>query len=331
MVNRLVELPPALNERPFTVREGRSRGLSRTALDHPRFDRLYHGARAPAQKAWPVASEFERRVLAFAPLLREGEVFGYETALRWYGCPIRMRPYPIEAETPVDRLHMVDPVHVVVPWPRNARRAAGVIGHKTKLEFTPWVTRDGVRLAPPLVALAQAAETLPVPELVVAADHLARARSGLPHLGLDEARAEAAKLCSPGVAKLRRGLELSRESAQSREETLLRLLLEAFGLARYFSRHVELRDTEGVIGRFRFVSERHSVIIELGRERHLSSRDSHLQYVRGLERARNAGYRLVRVHTEELHAKQAALAASIAAALGRPCMTVPRFPELLVS
>lgn len=320
---------------PCSTAEALRAGVSRRALEHARFEAVHRGMRWSAGgivRAGLAATPqgegaFEdeawmKRVIACVPLLRPGEAISHSTALRLHGCPITD-----------DGL-----VHLTIPAPNRGRRLSTVRGHTWPTEFTripldaletmPWLPPGGRLPAIPTVepaqALLQSAGLLPLVELVVAADAIVgqRRSSNGTVWSLstrDELSSAAADYTGRGARRLRRALDFSRVGAESRMETLLRLLLEAYGLAGNFELQHEVRDGTGFIGRFDLVCVEWRVILEYDGEQHRTSRTQYLRDIRRLDRARDAGWTVIRAHSIDLFEAGARgrLIARLAQKLGR--------------
>lgn len=88
-------------------------------------------------------------------------------------------------------------------------------------------------------------------------------------------------------------------------ETLLRLLLEAYGLAGHFSLQGEIRDDAGFVGRFDLVCVERRLILEYDGEQHRTDRAQYRRDIRRLDRVREAGWTVIRVHSDDLFGSDA--------------------------
>lgn len=301
------ELPASLAE-VFSVSEALSLGVSRRQLERRGLVRTFHGLRARdehGQISGPAA---------YAPRLREGECYSHTTALLLLGCPI------VAAEQ----------IHVCVCGPFDRARTRGIVGHRTITPFVRHIAPGGLPVVPPLLALQQSAGILPLIESVVALDHLVLAgTSRRPQLDMQDAVVAIAQLQGRGSQQLRRALRFTRMGAESRMETLTRLLLAAYGLDRNFVLQQEIFDRIGFIGRFDFVDEGRRMIIEYDGEQHRLDRRQYLKDEVRLERVRAAGYRVIRLHREDVLRHPHRTAARIAEIMGTPLRLV-RGGEALV-
>ncbi|MFD5600319.1 DUF559 domain-containing protein [Leucobacter sp. NPDC058333] len=194
-----------------------------------------------------------------------------------------------------------------------------MVGHATRYAWEPIADSRGLPVAPPHFALIQAAERLPLRELVVAIDHLVLPRRGLVGCTPDsfsEAWQHLGGRGLVGIGTARRALALARTGAESRMETLLRLILEAYGLAKYFQLQCEIYDEEGFIGRFDLVCEELKLIVEYDGEQHRTDQRQYLRDLRRLDRARAEGYLVMRFHAGEVLRGHRQIAERVAHALG---------------
>ena len=287
-------LPPELGT-TFTVSDALRRGVTRRQLDRSGLVRVFHGVRARE------GTEVDSPSRAFVPRLRAGECFSHVTALTLMGCPVRSD----------------ESIHVCTVPPHTRNRTRGVIGHRHTAGFIPQITSDGLPVVPPLLALQQSASLLELKELIVAVDHLLLAGPyRLPVLCVEEIGAAIERSSARGVRQLRRALELARVGAESRMETLTRLLLAAYGLDTYFVLQREIFDRIGFIGRFDLVDEDRKLIIEYDGEQYRLDRVQYLKDDERLERARAAGYRVIRLRFEDVVRYPSRTAARIATHMG---------------
>lgn len=309
-------LPDTLAQRPIAVSEGPSLGLSPDILRHPRLLAPFFGVRALPVAGEPRNTPADRargRALAYVPRLRANELFSHATALVLLGCPIALPAEP----------------HVSILRPARLARARGAVGHTHSAAIAPWRHQpSGAPVAPPALALTQAAAVLPFRELVVAADHLIRPRrehNGTSVVALGELEAAAATAKTRGIRRLRTALSLARAGAESRMETLLRLVLIGHGLPE-LPLQVEIHDARGKwIGRFDMADLVRKLIVEYDGEQHRTSDRQYARDANRLERARDAGYQVLRFrHTDVLQTPRAT-ARRVAHALGLP-VALPEEP-----
>ncbi len=193
------------------LRSGRARdlGISASRLRHDDVDRPFTGVVGFGLDLSTVAE----RCGAYAPLLIEGQAFSRQTALALWGAPL-----------PSDD----DVLHLSVRFPRTPPRGIGVRGHSLRRIET--CALRGLPVSRPAFAWCQAAASLRRDDLVAAGDALLTG----PRIGgarqpgvvaIDELEATAERLRgSPGSARVAWALPRLRAGADSRPESLLRLL-----------------------------------------------------------------------------------------------------------
>ena len=307
-------LPAPARTRPFLAAEAAALGITRQVLRHPRFATPFNGIRVLSAQLTSAAypSEAARNsALHYRPRLRVNEMFSHSTALLLHGCPIRTSAAP----------------HVSILRPGNKTSVRGAQGHTHLSPIAPWRHHpSGAPIAPPALALTQAAAGLPFRELVVAADHLIRPRrehGGIPIAALAELKAAAATAQTRGVRKLRTALSVARAGAESRMETLLRLVLVGHGLPA-LPLQVEIHDARGAwIGRFDMADLVRKLIVEYDGEQHRTSDRQYARDASRLERARDAGYRVLRFRHADVLQSPRDTARRVADALGMPLALPP--------
>ena len=319
MAPRRIALPEDVPE-VFLRAAGVQAGLSAWVLRSPRFTRPFHGVRAlaPAVATEPsvgTAAHLET-ARSYLPRLRDSEAFSHQSALLLHGCPIRS-----------DR-----DLHVSVLAPRNASRARGVVGHQHATPFETVLVDRRLPVAAPAPALRQAAPGLALAELVVAIDHLLGPRTHpgdrRPALRLDDLRCCAAEAGLRGRRRLEAAFGLARVGAESRMETLLRLILVAFGLFQGFELQVTVHDDRGWIGRFDLVHRARRLIVEYDGEQHRTDAAQYAKDERRVSRAWQAGYHVLRFRYPDVVLDPPGVARAVGRALGAPVPDRPQ-PGLL--
>lgn len=298
MARHLTPTPHALEGRAFSAGEGLAAGLSPKVLRHSRFHSVHWGARTTA--SLPSDTAFLRQrshaaALEYLPLIRraQGEAFSHTTALLMYGAPIRC----------------ASNLHVAIPKPSRVAQRRNVQGHTAMAEFTPWVfdaEAGTLPVVPPDLALFQAASLLSFRELVVAADHLIVNRRNVMLAEHEQLIEQAAFASVRSIRRLRAALEVARVGAESRMETILHFELARMGLDT-LELQADVYDQHGNwIGRFDGVDRRGRRIMEYDGEQHRIDRGQYLKDLERLDRAREAGYRILRLHKEDFSQEQLA-------------------------
>lgn len=177
---------------------------------HPDPLRPFHGVRVAI-----APSNVRSLCHAYLPLLPEGAFFSHQTAAELLGVPL-----------PADVTDGA--LHVSVSFPRTPPRGRGVIGHS--LGVLSGESVDGLPVCSPELVWCQLSTVLGALDLVAAGDHLvgARSRDAQTDVG---ALSDAVDQCSgtKGARARAWALPRIRVGADSRPETLLRLLLEELG------------------------------------------------------------------------------------------------------
>lgn len=321
---QLERLADLFGTRPFSTAEAIELGFTPGGLRHPRLHGPSRGVRTLAH---PGSTHVEAALHA-VPALRPGDRVSHVTALLLLGYPI----------------HIPDasPVDVESELARGAMRRRGIRGHRYRVEHRGILLgAPGGAVVPvvsPLRALRQAAQVLPFPELVVACDHFLRP-SAVPAVPLEPLPGEprtvgskdalqlaAARATGPGARRFRIACELARLGSESRMETLSRLRAEAAGL-RDLELQVQIRDSGGRwLGRVDMADSASRSAFEYDGEQHRLNRTQYLKDIRRLERIRAAGWRVLRIHWEDLAADGNAIGLEMLKLTGRPA--VPHRPEV---
>lgn len=281
----------AFANRPFLVRDAVRLGYGRDIFFHPRWHRPFPGVRS----ALPLADTLCGRALQYLPRLRTGERFSHATALALLGCPIRV---PVGA-----------PVDVSRPRRTGHSACAGVVGHRhgeSSQEY-PAIHPDAeewIPVVPPLEAVLQVAPLLPFPELVIALDFLLlhdpkRFDSQL-RVSPQQLQRFAATATGRGVVRFREAAALARIGAESRMETLMRLAHVRAG-GPELRLQAELEDASGDwIGRFDAADDATRSLFEFDGEQHFTSRRQRRRDPRKHQAARDTGWRITVLYSEDL-------------------------------
>jgi hypothetical protein len=175
----------------------------------------------------------------------------------------------------------------------------------------------------PALAFLECAAVFDFPDLVAIGDHLVLDPRVLdpndirPYLTLAELRAELAWRTGRGIRLARAAAALVREGAESRRETLLRLLIREAGLPEPTC-GVLVHDARGrEIGWFDLVWREQRVIAEYDGDQHRTSTYQYDRDIRRFDRATEAGYRVIRVRARGLGPDRAETVDRIRRALAR--------------
>lgn len=302
---RLVPLPPSLAGRAFRVADGREAGLTLGRLRSGDLAAPFHGVRVAATRDLALVE----RCQAYATRMRPGQFFSHLTAARLWGAPLPTAFGPDE------------PLHVSSCAPQRPPHTRGVIGHDLPAGRARPTSRYGLPVATPADAWLQLAGLLPPAELVVVGDHLVldpylfdpvdpRPYASIDALAeaLEAFRGRGKRAAVAAVARVRAG-------AESRPETLLRLLLVDAGLPEPQLNLVLTDPTGRFLGRVDMVYPEWRVVVEYDGDQH---RTSSRQYDRDLSRLdaiRRAGWNVIRVRKFGLFERPDLTVAEVRAAL----------------
>ncbi|QHC68406.1 hypothetical protein GSU68_04670 [Rathayibacter sp. VKM Ac-2759] len=243
----------------------------------------FSGVRAPRGAASSVVD----RARALATVLPEAAVFSHLTAARIW-------PLPLPAEA------AGEPVHVAVRHPERAPRRRGVTGHALRDPEIRAVRRHGLRATDGASLFCHLALSLRFEDLVAVGDALVQVpvhgdgSDPRPWVSIDILRRRVEHYSGPGCRAARRALAAVRVGAESRRETLLRLVLLGAGLPEP-ELNIEVVDEEGVIGRVDLLFRDWAVVAEYEGDHHRTDREQWDRDILRYERLVAAGYAVVRI------------------------------------
>lgn len=204
-------LPSALSGTSFTSAHARRAGVSASRLRARDLQHPFHGVHASRPPSDVIA-----RCLAYLRVMPDYAFFSHQTAAALLGVPLP----PGIAD---------DHLHVSVSFPRTPPRGRGIIGHSLG-SVEGFVVGD-LPISEPAHVWCQLSGVLERDDLVAAGDFLVGARTRSPLVTDDDLAALAADLHRTKGARSRTwALQRIRFGADSRPESLLRLLLESLGL-----------------------------------------------------------------------------------------------------
>ncbi|MWV49165.1 hypothetical protein GRS96_07720 [Rathayibacter sp. VKM Ac-2803] len=242
----------------------------------------FRGVRVPRGEAVTV----EQRARAYATVMQRSVFCGITAARLW--------PLDLPAEHPEESLH------VAVRPPAHAPRGRGITGHSIADPELRGVRRGGLLLADGASLFVQLASVLSLDDLVAVGDALVltpvhpRGGDTRPWVPLREMRRRVERYEGRGARAARRALDLVREGAESRRETLLRLVLSTAGLPEP-ELNREVFDAEGLIGRIDLLFPRWKVAVEYEGDHHRTDRAQWDRDLVRYERLAAAGWTPVRI------------------------------------
>lgn len=280
-------LPPVVS-----CADARAAGLSPRALRHERFAAPHHGVRVLEQHSAGELFPEElmvRRAAEYAPLLRteRGEAFSHTTALLLLDAPI----------------HTAAHTHVTIPTPHGPARGRNVRGHSSRVGSKIYRIKKGSSILPvvaPAIALLKSVELLSFRELVVGVDAMLRTSHRRAPFATPEDLSGFAKNNSEhGIERLRAALCVARVGADSRMESLMHFEMARLGIDT-LELQANLENASGRwIGRFDALDRSKRRILEYDGDQHRTDRRQYLRDIERLERARSAGYEVLRLQRED--------------------------------
>jgi very-short-patch-repair endonuclease len=261
-------IPSALTAGPFNLEEARRHGLTKDHLLGASWRRLgggFYALRAIADDPIVVVAATSRRLPATA-------IFSGRTAAWLHGLD----------------LPPCKPVEVTLPLDSHTSRLAGIAVRRSHVNASERVTRRGYPTTSVVRTLADVGRRRPLVEAVAALDMAL-------HMRLLKSAPLHSWACAhpryPGIARLRRAIELAEPATESVMETRLRLLLVMGRLPRPLAQ-VRLYDEAGdFLGRPDFYYPLHRLAIEYDGAHH---RENLTGDNRRQNRLIDAGYRLLR-------------------------------------
>ncbi len=290
---RLVPLPPALRDAPFTVDAGRAAGLSDDRMLGPDLESPFYSVRwrrGAAEPAHPLCVAYRTKMLP-------GQFFSHTTAALIWGVPL-----PGRLGTP----QSTDVVHVATLAPLRPPKGRGVIGHRFTSSEVRVRNRFDFAVADAASTWCQLAEMLGHDDLVAAGDHLVltpeiqNPGDIRPYVSLADLTDRVAGLSGRGVRSARRAILSVRMGAESRPETLVRLALIRAGLPEP-ELNIEIRSADGsFIGRCDLVYRRWRVIVEYDGDQHRTDTAQYEKDIGRIDRLIAAGWIVVRIRMRGL-------------------------------
>lgn len=293
---RRIHLPPHQFTDAFAVADALNGGLAEGRLRGADLERPFHGVRRLPLESTD-RSEFEvfvERCRDFSPLLRDDRFFSHTTAARLWDAPL-----------PVQTLASDFP-HVSVMTPRQPPRGRGVRGHELFDENTTVTVRRDLPVTDAATTWLNCAGLLPIEELVALGDHLILAPHVVdpadirPWVSRDELALRLQRFRGKGKSRATRALAMVRQGAESRPETLLRLLLVRSGLPEPEVNR-DVHDSTGrFIGRADLLYPKWRTIVEYDGEQHRTSSTQYARDVVRVEQFHAAKWNRVGVRKDDL-------------------------------
>jgi very-short-patch-repair endonuclease len=286
-------MPDSLRQPLFSVQEGLGAGATPRQLRNRRLERTVWGVRG----AQP-ARDLEERCALFAARLGPSAFFCHRTAAALHDIPL-----------PPSRSELID---VALAWPERAPHAQGLRGHSLAVASTELAPLGRVRVTTVVRTWFDLGKILAIPDLVAAGDRIIAARTPLATPTDLQAMVDAHP-GERGVRKLAAALPLLSDRSESPQESRLRALLAAAGLAAP-SVNQEIRDRHGAfLARGDLVWERERLVLEYQGDYH-RDREQWRRDMTRRGRLEAAGWRVLEVNADDL-ADPAVLTARVATLL----------------
>lgn len=298
-----IPLPPEFTEAPFTVAAGLRAGLGEDRMRGRDLSRPFHGVRTLGTEPESLLARCE----AYAPLLRPDQFFSHVTAARLWALPLPRRFEPREG------------LHVSTPEPNRAPRGKGIVGHQA-MAATPIDVRLGLPVSGAAATWLALSGVLGLDDLVAVGDALILdpvvAESGRPFATRQQLTEGTAAFTGRGARAAASALPLLRQGAESRPETLLRLLLGRAGLPEP-SINTAVRDESGrFLGRADLQYPDWRTIVEYDGDEHRVDDGQYEKDITRIEDFVHAGQRVVRVRKHGLFVTPDATVSRVRRTLG---------------
>lgn len=303
---------------PFTVAQGRARGLSTQRMRAADLSRPLRGVRRAAGDSsgeageWfdEAADDLADRCAAVALILTDGAFFCHLTAARLWPLPL-----------PPFAMTIGQPVHVGNRPPCHPPRRAGVIGHQISDPRAAFVVRNGHRLLDGGSLFCQLSTVLSRDDLAAVGDSLVltprvqAAADERPWVTLAQLQDRVEVFRGRGKTRAAEALDLLRPGAESRPESLLRLAIVRDGMPEP-ELNGEVVDEDGVrIGWVDLLYRAYRTIVEYDGDQHRVDTSQYDKDVHRLEALSTVGWRVVRVTKRDLFGDRTACLARIRRAL----------------
>ena len=267
------ELPPQLQNQPFTVAQARAAGLSRRRTRSRDLVSPCFGVRATAGSADSLLDRVHSLTAA------TGAVVSHLSAAVLWGFPLPLN------------LKNLAVIHLTSQPGKRAVRHKYVVGHELTLKPDEIVTGTKVSCTSPLRTWFDLAGILSLDDLVIAGDFLLRRQNPLTTMAaLDEYL--AGKRGRPGYRRAMSARSLMRANTDSPKEAELRLLLTRHGLPEPGVNVPIFNETGGWIQDPDLTYEQQKVAIQYDGGHHANPAQRRSDIFRD-ESARDAGWRVV--------------------------------------
>lgn len=295
-----IPIPPQLRARVFSIGEAGELGLRPGRLRGVDLMR-------PARGLRHLRSHRPTMVQLGRALARGDRYLSHTAAAELWRCPL-----PAGS---LGQMHLSSSA--------RAPRMLGVSGHRAA-KIDRVVRRDGVAVTDAESTWLGLARMLPLDELIACGDHLVHipprddaAAEKRPFTTIEKLSERMRGYRGPGMVRARAALEQLSTRAESRPETLLRLLLICAGVTGFVV-NPEVFDADGRwIARCDVAFVSRKVAVEYDGDHHRSDRRQYERDQRRLDRLMDAGWRVVRIRSHALFHRPEEVVARVRGALAR--------------
>lgn len=263
-------------DRPFTRADAVAAGVDPKVLRTSRFRRIFRGVYVSSSAPdHPLVRT--QAALAIHPA---SAYASHTSAARLYGLPV-----PVDPDE-----------HVSVERAGERRPRPGVVSHVAPAGARVR-TRQGTRVSPPLQMFVELASMLPLVDLVVVGDAMARVLG----VAADDLRRHCDESVAPGARAARHAAGFVRDQVESPMETRLRMLLVLAGLPEPDVQHVVAVPGAGPRYRLDLAYPTARVAVEYDGRQHAEDVRQWNHDLRRREALEDAGWKLLVVTAQDLY------------------------------
>ena len=282
-MKRASQLPPELQHRGFSTREGIDLGLSPTRMRGSDLAHPFPNTRVPRDADEGVRSRIE----TYSTRMLPAQYFSHVTAAVIHGLPL---PWAVQ--------HALV-LHVATESPAARPNVRGVIGHHGEPGSVSVVEIGGLRVTSPVDTWCQLSSVLGLDDLIRLGDALVRRQHPLAELR-DLLAAVRRYSGHRGVKLLREALIWIRPGVDSPRETDLRLLVVRAGLPEPEVNGVIMSRTGVKLATGDLVYRRYRVLLEYDGGQHRTDEEQYHWDIDRLDALMEEKWRVVRINKSHL-------------------------------
>ena len=275
---RKIPLHAALGDSPFTVARGRELGHGKHRLLGPDLQRPFHGIRSVRVDGTRVLGLCQ----AYRPRLQPDQFFSHATAAIIHGMPL-----PLSLETDLR-------LHVTAVAPASVPRTVGVIGHSIRSGRERVVEWGGYPVGSALQTWCELAGMLDRDDLVAVADYMVGGERPLASLG-ELKHAANGWGRQRGGRNLREAAGLAREGAESRMESITRMMIIDAGLPEPVVNGIVRDDAGRWVAQSDLVFAGFKLVVEYDGDGHRADRRRFLNDIDRRQRIEESGSKVIQV------------------------------------